>query len=458
MRSLRGRFLLSHLLPVLITVPLAGIALFYILETQLLLNNLEQELSQQVELVNTEIGGRGDIWQDPDQAEAFLQSLSRQFQGQVTLLSPSGQPFSSDATPAPEGGSSPAGVVLSSTISAQTAVIYVPVRDINQELVGIVQVSREVHDLSGRFAGLRWIFIGVLLLELLGGSIIGLVLALNLERPIRVLTSAVTDIAAGQHIEELHIGGPDELRLLARAVNILSTRLENLEETRRHLLANVVHEVGRPLGAVRSAIHALRQDRSQSPAVRQELLAGIDLELEQLQPLLDDLTSLHSQNMGARELALQPLDLNDWLRPHLQFWRAAAQEKGLTWQAALAPDLPLLRIDPDRLARAVGNLLSNAIKYTQPEGKVSVETGRSGGEVWLRIGDTGPGIAAEDMPQLFTPFFRGQQQSRFPKGLGLGLTISQEIVAAHNGRIQVDSALGRGSQFVIYLPLDTQVS
>ncbi|MCA9964082.1 MAG: ATP-binding protein, partial [Anaerolineales bacterium] len=86
-------------------------------------------------------------------------------------------------------------------------------------------------------------------------------------------------------------------------------------------------------------------------------------------------------------------------------------------------------------------------------GKVSVETGRSGGELWLRVADTGPGIPADELPNLFTPFFRGQQASRFPRGLGLGLTIAQEVAVAHNGRIQVDSDLGRGSQFTLYLPI-----
>jgi signal transduction histidine kinase len=293
----------------------------------------------------------------------------------------------------------------------------------------------------------------VLGLELLVGSLIGLLLALRLERPIYTLTSAVTNIAAGHSIEQLPISGLDELRLLAQAVNHLSQRLREMEETRRHLLANVVHELGRPLGAVRSAIHVLRQDKNSSPALQQELLAGIDAELERLQPLLDDLARLHGQNLGVRELTLQPLALNDWLLPLLQPWQAAAKEKGLIWQVTLAPTLPPLLGDPDRLAQAVGNLLSNAVKYTPADGKISVETGRSGGELWLRVGDTGFGISAEDLPHLFTAFFRGQQQSRFPRGLGLGLTIAQEIAAAHNGRIQVDSAPGHGSQFTLYLPL-----
>ena len=106
----------------------------------------------------------------------------------------------------------------------------------------------------------------------------------------------------------------------------------------------------------------------------------------------------------------------------------------------------------------MGNLLSNAVKYTPPEGKISVETGRNGGDLWLRVSDTGPGIASEDLPHLFDPFFRGQQQSRFPRGLGLGLTIAEEIAEAHDGYIHVESDLGRGSQFTLHLPLKVRLN
>jgi len=452
MRSLRTRFIISHLLPLLIIIPLAGFAFFYILETQVLLNNLERNLTEEATLISTEAVGQSGIWEDPAEAQAFLQSLSERFQGQITLLSPSGQPLGG-ATPQPGEDTPSANNTSSFQFSAQSAVISVPVHNIDQELIGIVQVTQEVQSLSGHFVRLRWLFLGVLLLELLLGSLIGLVLALRLERPIHTLTSAVSEIASSQSVNTVTINGPEELRLLGQAINSLSQRLKELEEARRHLLANVVHELGRPLGAVRSAIHVLRQDDDQPPELRQELLAGIDAELERLQPLLDDLTRLHGQTLGARELILQPLALNEWLQPLLQPWKAAAEEKGLAWQVSLTPDLPPLMADPDRLAQAVGNLLSNALKYTPVNGKISIETGRTGGDLWLRIGDTGPGIAAEDLAHLFTPFYRGQQKHRFPRGLGLGLTIASEVVVAHNGRIQVDSDLGRGSQFTIYLPL-----
>ena len=107
------------------------------------------------------------------------------------------------------------------------------------------------------------------------------------------------------------------------------------------------------------------------------------------------------------------------------------------------------------MAQAVGNLVSNAIKYTPPQGSVTVSAGSQEGEVWLRVSDTGPGIAAEEQARIFAPFYRGPVSGRFPQGMGLGLSIARDLVTAHGGRLTVESAPGAGSQFTIWLPVQT---
>jgi two-component system sensor histidine kinase BaeS len=126
----------------------------------------------------------------------------------------------------------------------------------------------------------------------------------------------------------------------------------------------------------------------------------------------------------------------------------------LHWQATLPIALPNLAIDPDRLGQALGNLLSNAIKFTPPDGTVSVSAGIEGEEVWIRVSDTGPGIAPEEQDRTFTPFYRGQLGRRFPQGMGLGLSIARELVVAHGGQLEMESTLGLGSHFILRLPLN----
>jgi signal transduction histidine kinase len=268
----------------------------------------------------------------------------------------------------------------------------------------------------------------------------------------------VITIADGAAIEPLPATGPKELRQLSMAVNRLAERLHQLEELRRRAFANIVHELGRPLGAVRSAIHALRQSAGDDRAIREELLAGVEDEIVRMQPLLDDLTQLHAQVLGTPLLARRPVALGDWLVSLAVPWRAAALAKGLDWQTTVAPNLPMVDIDPDRLARAVGNLCSNAIKYTPPGGTVMLSAGVSERDIWIAVADTGPGIAAEERERVFEPFYRSVQQRRFPQGLGLGLTIARELVVAHGGAITLTSVPGQGSRFTIHLPVSIDVS
>lgn len=466
MHSLRGRFILSHLIPLLIIVPLTGIALLYILEAQMQLTSISEDLSQQAELIAATTYGQADIWSDSSKAQSFVGSVSTQVSGQILLLQPSGHllastnPVDSDRIGQPQDltdtDSLHAGhntTQLTYSLRRQSATISAPVLDIDDELVGIVQVTQQLEGVSSQFGRLRWYILGVLAGELLLGGFVGLLLALRLERPIRSITAAVTDIASGQPIENLSDAGPEEIRLLVQAVNTLAERLRTLEETRRRLLANLVHELGRPLGALRAAVHVLRHD-DDDPAIRQELLAGMDTEIERLEPLLNDLTQLHGQLLGGLELDRRQTAVREWLSSILGPWQAAAREKGLIWEERLSPELPTLLIDPTTLARAVGNLLSNAVKYTPAGNGIAVTAGCDDSELRIQVRDTGPGIDFSEQSRIYDPFFRGQQQHRFPKGLGLGLTIAQEMVAAHHGRISLDSTPGQGSCFTIHLPLN----
>jgi signal transduction histidine kinase len=277
-------------------------------------------------------------------------------------------------------------------------------------------------------------------------------LAANLERPLRQVTQAVSQLSEGQRSEPLVERGPNEVRLLVRAVNTLVERLQSLEQARRKLLANMVHELGRPLGAFYSAIQALLRGADEDVTVRRDLLAGMEQEVHRLQRLLDDLAMLHDRTLGPLELDLRVVKLSEWLAQTLGPWREAAQAKGLRWQADVPLSLPTIEIDPDRLGQALGNLLSNAIKYTPSGGRVSVGAGAEENAVWIRVSDTGPGIKAEDQARIFEPLYRAQADRRFPQGMGLGLSIAHDLVLAHGGRLEIESTVGEGSEFTVWVP------
>jgi two-component system sensor histidine kinase BaeS len=290
-------------------------------------------------------------------------------------------------------------------------------------------------------------------LGLLLGISIGWLLAIGLARPLQRVTQAVYQLAADQRLASLAEHGAEEVRLLARAVNILAERRRSLEKAEHELLSNLVHELGRPLGACQSAVQALQNGAVHDATLRDELLAGMASETQRLQRLLDDLARHHDRVRGHIELDRQPVRLSAWLPQVLSMWREAAKLQGVGWQAIVPRNLPTLEIDPDRLGQALGNLLSNAIKYTPPEGMVSVGAGSGDDGVWIRIGDTGPGIAREDQEHIFAPFYRVQRADGRNQGMGLGLSIAHDLVVAHGGRLEVESTPGQGSEFTLWLPL-----
>lgn len=468
MNTLRTRLILSHLLPTLVIVPLMGLALVYVLETQVLLVNVSHELTEQAGLVAEMANERSGIWYDPAQAGSFVARMSPRITARVMLLDARGYLLAS-SEPADAGGTgqplelpglvtaldgeTDVRVDYSQVLYAEVADVLVPVVGPDQQVVGIVRLTHQLAGIYDRFLRLRYLILGVLVAGLLLGVAAGWALALNVGRPLHQVTEAVVGIATGEEWTLLDERGPEEIRVLLRAVNSLMERLKGLEQSRRQLLANLVHELGRPLGALRSAIQALLGGADQDAALRQELLTGIDGEVGRLQRLLDDLAHLHDQVLGTLELERRPTALADWLPLVLAPWREAAHAKGLSWQAAIPAELPSVEIDPDRLAQAVSNLLSNAIKYTLSGGSVSVEAGAEDGGVWIQVSDTGPGIEPEEQASIFTPFYRGRPAGRFPQGMGLGLTIAHDLVIAHGGQLEVDSTPGQGSHFTIQLPL-----
>jgi signal transduction histidine kinase len=298
---------------------------------------------------------------------------------------------------------------------------------------------------------LRRLIAVVLAVELLLGVLLGLALALRLGRSLQRVTGAIEGVATGQKWEALPEEGPQEIGTLLRAFNTLIDRLRLLEESRRRLLANLVHELGRPLGALQSALQALLSGADQDPGLRQELLEGMDAQVRRLRPLVENLADLHGQVLGTLELNRQPVALGDWLRRAVVPWRQAAHEQGLAWQMDIPDSLPVVDIDPDRLAQVIGNLLSNAIKYT-PEGTIAVEAAVEEDSVAIVVRDTGIGISHDEQTRIFEPFYRSRRDTRFPQGMGLGLSIARDLVVSHGGRLEVDSTPGRGSRFTIRLP------
>jgi two-component system sensor histidine kinase BaeS len=467
LNTLRGRFILSHILPLLIVIPLMGIAMIYLIEQRILVPSLESELKSNALMLSRLAAHDHEIWEDPAYAQELLEQGSFRANGRVMLIDSHGRLIASSdladtdllgtqvehpSFEIARGGEIAIQLRFNQEGGEDIADALAPVIDPHGELLGFIRLSFHYYSFSEQLYQLRYLLTGILLVALLLGAGLGVALAINVGAPIQQVTHAVYSLANGERSEALPEMGTEETRQLSRAVNTLVERLRGLEAARKRLLANLIHEIGRPLGALRMGIEALSHGADRDPEFYKEMLVGMDLETARLQRLLEDLSHLHEQTLGVLELDRQPLRLETWLPETLTAWQEAAVRKRLHWALNLPVSLPVIQADPLRLGQVIGNLVSNAIKYTPGGGTVTVKAGEANGQIWIQVSDTGPGIPPDQQEKMFEPFVRGGQGRRFPQGMGLGLSIARELVEAHGGKLELESEEGFGSRFTVWLP------
>jgi two-component system sensor histidine kinase BaeS len=470
LHSLRNWLILSHSLPLLIIIPIMGITLIYILETRLLLPQLTRTITGNATLIAQLSQVQPDAWNNPADAQAMLRQIDPNVPSRVMFLTPDCSLLaSSNRADAPRTGSilplhcqevtSKRNVVVNSDyfspeFNSRAIDAMAPVVGANGQIIGIVRLTYPYAPAIEQLIEVRTFIILIFFMGIISGVLIGTILALTISHPIQQITRVVYDLARGGGRERLPEQGADEVKLLSQAVNSLVERLNILEIARRRLLSNLVHELGRPLGALRSADQAILEGADKDPTLTHELLVGMDEEMGRLQNLLQSLTHHYDQVLGALELDRQHILLEEWLSRVMLTWREAARDKDIQWVEFIPPDLPIVNADPLRLAQAVENLVSNAIKYTPAGGTITVSAGCDDSKVWIRVKDTGPGIPLEEQTKIFTPFYRGAQERRLPQGMGLGLSIARDIAIAHDGQLELQSAPGKGSIFTISIPIN----
>jgi two-component system phosphate regulon sensor histidine kinase PhoR len=226
-----------------------------------------------------------------------------------------------------------------------------------------------------------------------------------------------------------------------------------LERMRSEFVANVSHELRTPITAVKGFSETLLDGALNDPEISRQFLQIIHDEAERLKRLVTDLLELSKIESGHTVFRFEPFDVALLVRQTVEKYRHQAESQGLTLEND-TPEGPLtLEADSDRIAQVLINLLGNAIAYTPSGGQVQVAVEEMQDEVVLKVRDTGIGIPAEDIPRLFERFYRvDKARARRSGGTGLGLAIVKHIVEGHHGRVEVESQVGKGSEFAIYLP------
>lgn len=276
-------------------------------------------------------------------------------------------------------------------------------------------------------------------------------LARGMTQPLRDMAAAAHRMETGDYSTRVHTRSRDEVGQLATAFNRMSAELQNLEQSRRDLVANVSHELKTPIAAIRAHLENLLDGVEQpDPRTLQVMLS----QTERLARLIEQLMELSRLESGELPLRREEIPLAPLVTQVLSEIEVARSDRGVAVESRLPSDLPPVDADRERVHQVLFNLVDNAVRFTPAGGAVTVSAQRHNGSVEVRVADTGAGISPEHLPRLFERFYRADPaRSREDGGTGIGLAIARSVVEAHGGHIRAESELGKGSVFTFDLPV-----
>jgi signal transduction histidine kinase len=278
-----------------------------------------------------------------------------------------------------------------------------------------------------------------------------------ITRPIDRLTRAAHQLAQGDlsarvlvddHVSRL---GTDEISELGAAFNSMASNLQQSEQVRRDMTADIAHELRTPLTVMRGNLEAMLDGVYPFDG---EHLTPVLNQVTLLTRLVEDLRTLALAEAGQLHLEKRAIDLKALILSTLASFEAQAAAQQVMLRAEIAPDLPAVELDPDRMQQTIGILISNALRYTPRQGSITVTAKTDRARVAIEVADTGSGIAPEDLPHVFDRFYRADKsRTRESGGSGLGLAIAKSLVEAHGGGIEARDEAGTGTSMIIHLPI-----
>jgi signal transduction histidine kinase len=313
------------------------------------------------------------------------------------------------------------------------------------------------------FASQHDLLLAIVLLVFAGGiaTILGYFLSSTVTERIQLLREAAEKLAGGDLQTRVPVSGHDEVAALSASFNQMVAQLQAadekqraLEDMRRDLIAWASHDLQTPLTSMRAVLEALSDGVVEEPEAVKRYLATARRDVLALSALIDDLFQMSQLDTGGFPLHLAEASLGDLVSDTLESFSELAKQQEITLEGQVESDVDPVRMDTQAIGRVLNNLLSNALRHTPARGRVSLWVRRAAQGVEVTVSDTGEGIRGEDLPHVFERFYRGDAARSRARGTGagLGLAIARGIVRAHGGEIQVQSQVGKGTQFTFHLP------
>jgi two-component system sensor histidine kinase GlrK len=277
-------------------------------------------------------------------------------------------------------------------------------------------------------------------------------LGIWLAGPFKRLEAAIAALGQNRLDEPIEIQGPKDVRRLSSQLEWLRLRLTELDADKARFLRHVSHELKTPLASLREGVSLLQEGvAGELNSRQQDVVRILQHNAAGLQERIEALLRFNAAAFEARQLRRRPTDLLTLLHEQVESqrlqWHAKELAVDIEGESVVAP------VDPDKLGAALANLLTNAIRFSPHGSRIQMQLRRLAAAVEIDVRDAGPGIAEADRGRVFEPFYRGERQpADAPPGTGIGLSIVQEYIAAHGGRVTLLPHAGPGAHFRIELP------
>ena len=278
-------------------------------------------------------------------------------------------------------------------------------------------------------------------------AVIAILLSATLVRPLRQLTRAAQNMAAGDLEQQVAVQSKDEIGQLAEAFNQMSREIARVNKLRRQMTADIAHDLRTPITVISGYIESMR-DGVLKPTP--ERLGMIYAEIERLEALVNDLRLLSQVDAGELPIHLQSLDPKTLLERAAATFQHRAELQQIALKVEVQANLPDLALDEARMMQVLSNLIANALQFTPAGGVITLRAEREDNRVCLFVSDTGQGIPAEELERVFDRFYRvdsARQDSA--GGSGLGLAIVKALVEAQGGKVSAASQMDKGTVFRI---------
>lgn len=274
--------------------------------------------------------------------------------------------------------------------------------------------------------------------------------------PLRKITHATEQYAAGNMHYEFQVESDDEIGYLSACLNYMANQIAGAEDDQKKFVANVSHDFRSPLTSIRGYLEAML-DGTIPPEMHQKYLEIVLNETERLTKLTNSLLTLNNLNTKGMLLDRTDFNINQVIRATAASFEGTCLKKTIAIELILTGDKMFVHADMEKIQQVLYNLIDNAIKFSHHDSVIKVETSLKKNKLFVSVKDTGIGIPKDDLKQIWDRFYKSDlSRGRDKKGTGLGLSIVKEIINCHGENINVISTEGVGSEFIFSLPLSAE--